>query len=46
MTALRNRATMTADTVGGPIDVVLLSRTEGLRWIETPGGIRAGKDDR
>jgi hypothetical protein len=40
MTALRNRATITADTVGGPIDVVLLSRADGLRWIELADGFR------
>lgn len=44
MTALRNRATMTADTVGGPIDVVLLSRAHGIRWIEPADGFRLGQD--
>jgi hypothetical protein len=46
MTALRNRATMTADTVGGPIDVILLSRAEGFRWVEPPDGFRIERDDR
>jgi hypothetical protein len=40
MTALRNRATMTADTVGGPIDVILLSRSDGFRWVEPADGFR------
>jgi len=44
MTALRNRATMTADTVGGPIDVVLLSRAHGIRWIEPADGFRLDRD--
>jgi hypothetical protein len=46
MTALRNRATITADTVGGPIDVILLSRAEGFRWVEPPDGFRIERDDR
>jgi hypothetical protein len=46
MTALRNRATITADTVGGPIDVILLSRSEGFRWVEPPDGFRIERDDR
>ena len=44
MTALRNRATLTADTVGGPIDVVLLSRSHGLRWIEPADGFGPERD--
>ena len=46
MTALRNRVTMTADTVAEPIDVVLLSRSDGLRWIAPPGGLRTAADER
>ena len=46
MTALRNRATMTTDTVGGPIDVILLSRAAGFRWVEPPDGFRVERDDR
>jgi hypothetical protein len=40
MTALRNRATITADTVGGPIDLLLLSRADGIRWIQPADGFR------
>jgi hypothetical protein len=46
MTALRNRATMTADTVGGPIDVILLSRADGFRWVEPPDGFRIERDEK
>jgi len=46
MTALRNRATITADTVGGPIDLLLLSRADGIRWIELAEGFRPDRDER
>lgn len=45
MTALRNRATMTAETVGGPIDVILLSRADGFRWVQPSGGFRIGRGE-
>lgn len=41
MTALRNRATMSPDTVGGPIDVVVLSRSDGFQWSQRAGDPRA-----
>jgi hypothetical protein len=46
MTALRNRATITADTVGGPIDLLLLSRADGIRWVEPGDGFRSDHDER
>lgn len=34
MTALRNRVSLVADTVGGPFDVALITRSGGFTWWE------------
>ena len=34
LTSLRKRVTAEADTVGGPVDVALITRGDGLVWIK------------
>ena len=38
MTALRNRVTMSPETVGEPLDVALVTASEGFTWLERSDG--------
>lgn len=42
-TALRNRVSLQADTVGGPFDVAVMSRAEGFVWVERAFELRRGR---